>query len=104
MSCRSVPPCGVNHAVLRRHPRKWMIDADAAFGKRNMPAQIHLFPCLKDNFGVLLHDTGSGATASIDAPEAAPVEAALKKTGWRPTRILVAHPHADPPRGTPQIK
>ena len=44
-----------------------------------MPAQTYLFPCLKDNFGVLIHDPESGATASIDAPEAAPVEAALAK-------------------------
>ena len=43
-----------------------------------MPAQIRLFRCLSDNYGVLLHDPATGATASIDAPEAAPVEAALK--------------------------
>ena len=46
-----------------------------------MPAQTRLFLCLKDNFGVLLHDPESGATAAIDAPEAAPIEAALKATG-----------------------
>ena len=60
-----------------------------------MAAQIHLFPCLQDNFGVLLHDSGSGATAAIDAPEAAAVEAALKATGWRLSDILVTHHHAD---------
>ena len=60
-----------------------------------MPAQTYLFPCLKDNYGVLLHDPESGATAAIDAPEAAPVEAALKKTGWRLTDILVTHHHGD---------
>ena len=47
-----------------------------------MAAQPQLFLCLKDNFGVLLHDPGSGATASIDAPEARAVEAALRETGW----------------------
>lgn len=60
-----------------------------------MPAETHLFLCLKDNYGVLLHDPQSGATASIDAPEAAPVEAALKQTGWRLTDILVTHHHHD---------
>ena len=35
-----------------------------------MPAQTHLFLCLQDNFGVLIHDPATGATASIDAPEA----------------------------------
>jgi hydroxyacylglutathione hydrolase len=69
-----------------------------------MPAQTYLFPCLSDNFGVLLHDPGSGVTASIDAPEAAPVEAALKKTGWRLTDILVTHHHGDHTAGIPDLK
>ena len=50
-----------------------------------MPAETRLFPCLKDNYGVLLHDPESGATAAIDAPEAAAVETALRTTGWRLT-------------------
>ncbi len=69
-----------------------------------MPAETYLFPCLKDNFGVLIHDPSSGATASIDAPEAAPVEAALKKTGWRLTDILVTHHHADHTAGIGELK
>src|ERR1700756_2001053 len=69
-----------------------------------MPAQTCLFQCLKDNFGVLLHDLVSGATASIDAPEAAPVEAALQKTGWKLTDILVTHHHADHTQGVGEIK
>ena len=59
------------------------------------PRSTDLFGCFTDNFGVLIHDPGSGATASIDAPEAAPVEAALKRTGWRLTDILVTHHHGD---------
>jgi hydroxyacylglutathione hydrolase len=69
-----------------------------------MPAQTYLFPCLSDNFGVLLHDPQTGATASIDAPEAAPVEAALQKTGWRLTDILVTHHHADHTAGIGELK
>jgi hydroxyacylglutathione hydrolase len=69
-----------------------------------MAAQIDLFPCLKDNFGVLVHDPRSGATAAIDAPEAAPVEAALKKTGWKLTDILVTHHHADHTQGIGELK
>jgi hydroxyacylglutathione hydrolase len=69
-----------------------------------MAVQTYLFPCLKDNFGVLIHDPASGATASIDAPEAAPVEAALKKTGWRLTDILVTHHHADHTAGVGELK
>jgi len=69
-----------------------------------MPAQTYLFPCLTDNFGVLIHDPTSGATASIDAPEAAPVEAALKTTGWRLTDILVTHHHGDHTAGIGELK
>ncbi len=69
-----------------------------------MTAQIHLFPCRQDNFGVLLHDPASGATAAIDAPEAAPVEAALKAKGWKLTDILVTHHHADHTDGIAALK
>ena len=69
-----------------------------------MPAQTRLFMCLKDNFGVLLHDPGSGRTAAIDAPEAAPVEAALKAAGWKLTDILVTHHHGDHTGGIAELK
>jgi hydroxyacylglutathione hydrolase len=69
-----------------------------------MPAQTHLFTCLQDNFGVLIHDRASGATAAIDAPEAGPVEAALAATGWRLTDILVTHHHGDHTAGIPALK
>src|SRR5712671_4367071 len=69
-----------------------------------MPADLRLFLCLQDNFGVLLHDPASGATAAIDAPEAPPIEQALKMTGWRLTDILVTHHHADHTAGIPDLK
>jgi hydroxyacylglutathione hydrolase len=69
-----------------------------------MAAQSRLFLCLKDNFGVLLHDPATGATAAIDAPEAAPVEAALKAAGWRLTDILVTHHHHDHTGGIEELK
>src|SRR5882757_242736 len=69
-----------------------------------MPAQSRLFLCLQDNFGVLLHDPQSGATAAIDAPEAAPIEEALKATGWRLTDILVTHHHGDHTAGIEELK
>jgi hydroxyacylglutathione hydrolase len=69
-----------------------------------MPAQFRLFPCLKDNFGVLLHDPDTGATAAIDAPEAAAVEAALQATGWHLTDILVTHHHHDHTGGIEELK
>lgn len=69
-----------------------------------MTAETHLFLCLKDNYGVLLHDTATGATAAVDAPEAAPVEAALAQTGWRLSDILVTHHHADHTQGIGALK
>ncbi|HLA19815.1 MAG TPA: hydroxyacylglutathione hydrolase [Pseudolabrys sp.] len=69
-----------------------------------MPAETRLFLCRSDNYGVLLHDPASGATASIDAPEAAPIEAALKATGWKLTDILVTHRHADHTDGIRPLK
>jgi hydroxyacylglutathione hydrolase len=69
-----------------------------------MTAETRLFRCLQDNFGVLVHDPASGATAAIDAPEAAPVEAALQATGWRLTDILVTHHHADHTGGIAELK
>src|SRR5476649_2927963 len=69
-----------------------------------MAAETRLFACLKDNYGVLIHDTESGATAAIDAPEAATVEAALKATGWKLTGILVTHHHADHTDGIKALK
>ena len=69
-----------------------------------MPAETRLFPCRSDNYGVLLHDPASGATATIDAPEAAPIEAALKATGWKLTDILVTHHHADHTDGIEALK
>jgi hydroxyacylglutathione hydrolase len=69
-----------------------------------MTAQTRLFPCLKDNYGVLVHDPTTGATAAIDAPEAAPVEAALAAAGWTLTDILVTHHHCDHTGGIAALK
>jgi len=60
-----------------------------------MAAEIRLFPCLSDNFGYLIHDPETKATASIDAPEAAPIAAKLKQKGWKLDQILVTHHHGE---------
>lgn len=67
-------------------------------------AQTRLFLCLKDNYGVLVHDPASGATATIDAPESAPVDAALKASGWKLSDILVTHHHGDHTAGIAELK
>ncbi len=69
-----------------------------------MAAEIRLFPCLTDNFGYLIHDPATKATASIDAPEAAPVVKALEREGWTLTDILVTHHHGDHVGGVAELK
>ncbi|MCB1512285.1 MAG: MBL fold metallo-hydrolase, partial [Hyphomicrobiaceae bacterium] len=66
--------------------------------------QFHQFPCLDDNYGVLVHDPDSGETFSVDAPDADAVLAALKDTGWKLTHILVTHHHADHTQGIEKVK
>jgi hydroxyacylglutathione hydrolase len=67
-------------------------------------AQTRLFLCLKDNYGVLVHDPATGATAAIDAPEAPPIEAALAESGWKLSDILITHHHYDHTDGFRALK
>lgn len=66
--------------------------------------EVRTFLCRKDNIGVLLRDPRTGACATIDVPEAAPVLRALEETGWRLTDILVTHRHGDHVEGIPEVK
>src|SRR5262245_26310737 len=66
--------------------------------------QIHQFPCLSDNFGVLIHDAEAGITASIDAPDATAVARALQEKGWTLTHILTTHHHLDHTAGNAALK
>jgi hypothetical protein len=72
--------------------------------EKQMPAIVHQFMCLDDNFGVLVHDSVTGATASIDVPEGAPVLNALSEIGWTLTHILVTHHHKDPIGGVDEVR
>lgn len=69
-----------------------------------MSADVLQFLCRSDNFGLLLHDAASGATAAIDVPDAAPYLAALKQRGWRLTDILITHRHGDHIDGVPELR
>lgn len=66
--------------------------------------KFHQFPCLDDNYGVLVHDPDSGETFSVDAPDADDVLAALDETGWKLTHILVTHHHDDHVQGIAKVK
>lgn len=66
--------------------------------------EIALFPCLSDNYGLLIHDPDSGETAAIDTPEAAKIEAACKERGWTLTQIWNTHHHLDHVGGNLTLK
>jgi len=60
-----------------------------------MPVEIVTLPVLSDNYAYLMHDTDSGETALVDAPDAVPILSALKARGWSLDRIFLTHHHFD---------
>jgi hydroxyacylglutathione hydrolase len=68
------------------------------------PLEIVVFPMLSDNYGFLVHDARSGATAVVDPAEAAPVLAACAARGWRLSHILNTHHHGDHVGGNLDLK
>ena len=66
--------------------------------------EIYQIPCLQDNYGFLVHDPETGATATIDTPEVAPINQALAAKGWRLTHILNTHHHFDHAGGNEELK
>lgn len=65
---------------------------------------VDIFACRTDNYGYLAHDTETGATAAIDAPEAEPIREALRGRGWELTDIFVTHHHTDHTDGIAALK
>jgi hydroxyacylglutathione hydrolase len=66
--------------------------------------QIHQFPCLSDNYGFLAHEPDSGATATIDTPDADEILRQAASKGWRITDIWNTHWHPDHAGGNAAIK
>lgn len=69
-----------------------------------MPLELLTVPCLSDNYAFLLHDAGTGRTALVDAPEAAPIRRALDAHGWRLSDILLTHHHDDHVAGVAELR
>ncbi|MCP1170452.1 hydroxyacylglutathione hydrolase [Limimaricola litoreus] len=69
-----------------------------------MPLELLTVPCLSDNYAFLLHDAASGRTALVDAPEAAPIRAALDAHGWVLSDILITHHHDDHVAGLGELR
>lgn len=57
--------------------------------------EVHLVPCLKDNYAYLLHLPGSSDAIVVDASEEGPVLAELERLGLTPRAILATHHHVD---------
>lgn len=66
--------------------------------------EVAQFLARSDNYCVLLHDPKSGKTASIDAPDADVITAALKERGWTLSHIFVTHKHFDHIEGIPALQ
>lgn len=62
------------------------------------------FMCLNDNYGLIVHDSQTGATAAIDVPDADVVETQLRKFGRQLTHIFNTHHHADHVQGNLRLK
>ncbi len=60
-----------------------------------MALEIVVVPCRTDNYAYLLRDGAGRQVGVVDAPEAAPIEAALASRGWELNMILITHHHDD---------
>ena len=69
-----------------------------------MPVEVAQFLCLNDNFGLLVRDIGTGATASVDAPDGAAIIREAERRGWTLTHLLLTHHHADHVQGTEALR
>jgi hydroxyacylglutathione hydrolase len=66
--------------------------------------EIHMFPCLADNYGYLVHDHETRTTVAIDTPDAEAIGRELDEKGWRLTHIFNTHHHADHAGGNLELK
>src|SRR5690606_33988603 len=60
-----------------------------------MALENEQFMCRSDNFGVLARNPATGEAFLVDAPQEEPIVAAIERTGWRPTVLLITHHHRD---------
>ena len=69
-----------------------------------MSLDVHLFPCLSDNYGMLARDAESGLVACVDTPDAEVILAEADRLGWTISLILNTHWHADHTGGNAAVK
>lgn len=66
--------------------------------------EILTIPCLADNYAFLIRNEATHETVLIDAPEAAPIQAALDARGWTLTDIFLTHHHDDHIQATETLR
>ncbi|MFN3668900.1 MAG: hydroxyacylglutathione hydrolase [Brevundimonas sp.] len=70
-----------------------------------MTLDVRLFPCLNDNYGLLVRDGETGTVAAVDTPDAEAILADLAASGWgRLDLILNTHWHPDHTQGNARLK
>lgn len=69
-----------------------------------MSIEVIQFRCLNDNFGLLVHDVSTGATASIDAPDGQEIATEVRRYGWSLSHLLITHHHADHVQGASTLR
>jgi hydroxyacylglutathione hydrolase len=94
---------GISAGPRRTLAKAARIDNPSA-GHSFMTMSVHQYLCLTDNYGALVHDSTTGRTACVDAPEARPTLAALAERGWNLSDVLITHHHADHIQGVPELK
>ncbi len=66
--------------------------------------EVHMFPCLQDNYGFLIRDHEANLTAVVDTPDVEAIMTALEERDWSLTHILNTHHHLDHAGGNLEIK
>lgn len=69
-----------------------------------MALEIVTVPCRSDNYAFLIHDGETGRTALVDAPETAPLVAALEARGWGLDELWITHHHGDHVEGVEDLR
>ena len=60
-----------------------------------MALEIEQFMARSDNLAILARNPETGGAFLVDAPEQGPILAAIERTGWKPSVLLITHHHPD---------